>query len=488
MSKLKIADTFIYRYRYQLGYLVIGLVLAAALAIAGLYSPGGITADEQTAAIISGNLNLSSPDVLSVINLPYHLLQLASFSVFGVSQISIKLPSLLMALVAAFGMLLLLRRWFFENVAVLSAILVVTTGQFLFIAQNGTPTIMLVVWPIYILLLATLLVQTPKFQTLRQLLLAVVVATSLYTPLMPYILIAMVATCLLHPKLRYQIRHSLRLSWIAPSLLAIILIAPLGLGIYNQPEIGLKLLAIPSSSFDILANLKTLAHQYFDVFSPSSGRIMTPIYGLGALALMAIGLFKLIRSKYTIRSYTIVIWLVLLIPVIVLEPRYSSVTFVPLMLLLAIGIDTLIRSWYRLFPLNPYARLAGLVPLVVLVTTLTMTGVERYFYGYHYDPQTAKSFSRELRLVHSQIDPQNAPRNLVVTARERSFYETVLKYQPEPYRLSLVTAEQNMQLTDHLLTRAARDNVTTQIVPTKIVVDSRREVSDRLYVYKNPTN
>ncbi len=48
-------------------------------------------------------------------------------------------------------------------------------------------------------------------------------------------------------------------------------------------------------------------------------------------------------------------------PVILINPIFTSVTFVPIVLLLAAGLTSLIGYWYRLFPRNPYARVAGLI-------------------------------------------------------------------------------------------------------------------------------
>ncbi|HRQ86905.1 MAG TPA: hypothetical protein PLY16_02230, partial [Candidatus Saccharibacteria bacterium] len=69
-------------------------------------------------------------------------------------------------------------------------------------------------------------------------------------------------------------------------------------------------------------------------------------------------------------------------PVLLLNPSFTTVSFLPSVLMLAAGLTSLIGYWYRLFPLNPYARVAGLIPIVVLVGTLIFSGLERYFYGY----------------------------------------------------------------------------------------------------------
>lgn len=139
----QMTDYLLYRWRYVLGYGLIGLTVIGLLIVAGLFIPGGLSQAEMH-SVVSSNasaLSLDSFQPESVINLPYHLLQHASLSLFGVSNISIKLPSLLLGLFSVVGMFLLLRMWFRENVAVLTAVIVITTGQFLFVAQSGTSSI-----------------------------------------------------------------------------------------------------------------------------------------------------------------------------------------------------------------------------------------------------------------------------------------------------------------------------------------------------------
>ena len=82
-------------------------------------------------------------------------MQAGVFEVFGINTFTIKLPSLILGLLSAGGLILLLRRWFTLNVAVLTSLIAIATGQFLFIAQLGAPSIMYIFWPVAILLLGT---------------------------------------------------------------------------------------------------------------------------------------------------------------------------------------------------------------------------------------------------------------------------------------------------------------------------------------------
>ena len=111
----KITDYVLYRWRYILGYGVIGLTVVGLLLVAFLYAPGALSQAEMNSVVNSGNLSLASLESFqpaSVINLPYHLLQHVSLSLFGVNNLSIKLPSLILGGLSAVGMILLLQMWF----------------------------------------------------------------------------------------------------------------------------------------------------------------------------------------------------------------------------------------------------------------------------------------------------------------------------------------------------------------------------------------
>src|SRR3954447_8581287 len=109
----QMTDYLLYRWRYALGYSFIGLTVLGLLIVAGLFIPGGLSQSEMNSVVVSNTSSLSFESFRpeTVINLPYHLLQHASLSLFGVSPISIKLPSLLLGLLSVVGVFLLLRMW-----------------------------------------------------------------------------------------------------------------------------------------------------------------------------------------------------------------------------------------------------------------------------------------------------------------------------------------------------------------------------------------
>lgn len=482
----KITDYLLYRWRFVLGYGVIGLTIASLLLLAGVFVPGGITQQEMASTVASHNLSLtsiSSFDPATIINLPYNLLQLASTSIFGVTAFSIKLPSLLLAALSVFGMILLLQMWFRRNVAVLTTLLVVAAGQFLFVAQNGTPSIVYVFWSVWLLVSAMMVSRNAKHLGLWKIGLFGTAALSLYTPLSIYILIALASAVAFHPHLRFLVRKLLknRLKVAIASAVALLMITPLVYAIVQDPSIGLTLLGIPAVMPDISANLMTLLQQNFNFASPNGGLIMTPIFGLGSMILIVLGVVQLFTTNYTARSYIIAAWIILLLPVFAINTQYTTIAFVPSMLLMAMGISTLLRSWYELFPRNPYARFAGLIPLTILIGGIFVAGVARYTYSYTYTPTIAINFTHDVQLLNKQLrDVDRGQTTVVVTRDELAFYRIVAKQ----YTNTVVTSGEPANTAKTIIVSSAAYSSSDTNPPNKIITDGKLKQADRFYIYK----
>jgi dolichyl-phosphate-mannose-protein mannosyltransferase len=475
-----ITDYFLYKKRYVLGYAAISLAVIGLLIIAGLYVPGGLTKGEMESSVISSGLSIKTFDPQTIVNLPYHLLQRLSFEIFGISNLSIKLPSLLLATLSIIGILLLLRRWFRGNVALLTTVLVVTTGQLLFIAQSGTPSIMYIFTSVWILLTALLISRRVTWSGGWKGVLFIVAAISLYTPLSIYILLALLSAVALHPHLRYLVRRLSKIKVALASLCALIIIAPLVYAIIKHPHIGLTLLGVPETWPNFLDNGVKILRQYLDFITPSSGELITPIYGLGPMLLVILGALRVATTKYTARSYIISAWVILLLPVVVINPMFVSVTFVPIILLMAMGIDILLGNWYRLFPRNPYARIVGLVPLAILIGGMVVSGIDRYMYGYHYDPQTTAYFSNDLTLLNKELHSKDRGMTaLMISGKEVPFYTAVASHHKD----ILVNPAAIAPTTRTIIVSHDAHHEST-IGLTRIVTDKASVNADRLYIYK----
>lgn len=471
---IDVTSFYFYRWRYKIGYAVIGLFLVGLLIFAGLYAPGGISNNEVNSVVKSANISLGNIDSYAVTNLPFHLLQRASLRLFGVSNFSIKLPSLILAALSALGLILLLQLWFKKNIAVLGSTIAVTTGQFLFVAQSGTADILYIFWPVCLLLLGTLIARREHPRVVYKTLFFITVSLSLYTPLSIYALIALATAALLHPHLRFIIRQLSRIRLLAGFIIGTLALVPLIYGIIKAPETALTILGIPTHLPNLAANMPVLWQQYLGFATPSTTLLMTPVFGLGSMLIIAFGIYRLIKTLASTQSYVILIWLVCLIPIVITSPLFTSVTFLPFVLLLCTGLDRLLSNWYGIFPRNPYARFVGLIPLVILVGALVFSGLERYSYGYLYDPYTVANFTSDLAIM-----PKDT-KNLVVTAGQLPFYDVVAKYNKN------LTVEVVPASSTFTATHEAKDNFSGYEI-SRIITSDDTNNADRFYVYKKTT-
>lgn len=477
-------DSWLYHKRYLIGYLLIILAFVTLLFVAGSLIPGGISNEEKQSVVTSAGLDLQNIDSLTIPSLPYYAFQRGIIEVFGVSTFTIKLPSLILAFFAGIGAVFLLRRWFKPNIALLAAVIMVTTGQFLYVAQSGTPSIMYILWSVWLLLTATLITTSPHYTRFWKILFFIIVPLSLYTPLSIYLVLAIVSAGLIHPHVRYVLRRMKKKHLAMYITLSAVIVAPLIYLITRDPTLGAELFGWPSAWPDIAANAGTLVQQYVNFISPQSGALMTPVLGLGSIMLILLGIWRLAKIRYTARSYTLVAWVILTLPILLINPSYTTIAFVPLLILMATGLEFLLRSWYRMFPRNPYARFAGLVPLVILVGGLVISGLNRYFYGYSHDPVTASHFSSDLTLLEKEV-VSSKPTILVVGGSEVPFYYAVATLSDQSMgKLTIATESPGLVPNSKVLaaTRAGRTSVGHPIA--SIVTTSTSTEADRFYIYK----
>lgn len=483
MNKWFDTDSWLYRKRYVLGYAIITLVFVFLLYIAGTVAPGGISDDEEKSFVKSASLDLQNLDTLTTVNLPFYAAQRGVLELFGVSTLSIKLLPMILAIITGIGAVFLLRRWFKPNIALLATIVMITTGQFLFVAQSGMESITYIMWPVWLLLTATLITTSPKHARFWKVLFFILVPLSLYTPLNIYLVLALISAGLLHPHVRYVLRRMSKLHLILLVLMSLVLVSPLAYLISRDPNIALQLLGLPSVwPPDLVENAKTVLQQYLNFVNPQSGTLMTPILGLGSILLIVLGIWRLAKIRYTARSYTLVAWVILIIPILLINPTFTTVAFVPMLILMASGLEFLLRSWYRMFPRNPYARFVGMVPLVILVGGLVISGLHRYYYGYRHDPVTASQFSNDLTLFKQKVKV-NKPLTLVVGNDEQAFYHAVASLSKSSEGELVVTTTSPTTPKHQLAaTNKGSDKVGRPI--DKIITNSISKDSDRFYIYK----
>ncbi len=488
MVRQKLSQLLLYRWRYLLAYTLFSVALGTLLVVAGFFLPGGLAEGEIRSALLSeslspGGLFQLQPDEL--IYLPYYLLQAASISVFGFTPFAIKLPSIVLGFISALGILYLLNLWYRRNVAIVTAMVAVTTNQFLLASQAGQPGITYITLTTFVLIAASMIAQRTTYGHLWVIFGFALAAISLYMPLNAYVLLALLATALVHPHARHLLKHQASKTVIAiGSLVFLLILSPLAYGAFKQPEVLRLLAGIPNGLSNLGANAAELFRQYGQVYAPYSGEVLIPVYGLGIILLLALGLYRLLSTKYTTKSYILSFWLVLMIPLVFLNPEFVSITFVPVVLLLALGIDYLIWSWYRLFPRNPYARVFGLLPLAVLLGGLVASSIDRYAYGFHYDSSVQRNYTFDLNILSDELKVRDKDESivLVVSKENEQFYQAYARHQAHVDDITVVTWLPKDDARLVVAERAVRDSSN---VPVDILVAGTAANADRFYLYKS---
>ena len=493
MAKNSVKKFGIYRWRFILGYSFIGLVLTAVLLTAALLVPGGITPAEQASALKSGSLTIENPTSFLVTDLPYHALQKASIFLFGLHSISIKLPSLLLAVFAGIGLVLLLRRWFQPSVSVITGSIAVVSMPFIYLAQQGTPAIMAVFWPICILLLTNITsnAKQPRLAAAAVPLLGIAAGLSLYTPLALYLLIAMILAGSLHPHVRHLVKRSVSRAQIGGAImLTLLCAAPLFYLFYQQPSTLVTLLVSSNDApFEFLANGKAIALQLFDITGRSMASLgaIAPYFALPTLLLALAGAYSLFKERHGAKNYLLTAWVALLVPVMLLNPHRPELLFVPIMLLVGIGIANVLNYWYRLFPLNPYARVFGLLPIMVLMGGIMLTDSLRYFRTLQYSAPLATNATNDLSTINKHISQTKEAGDtpiLAVSHDEEPFYEL---YNAVEHDSELEIVTEPAKPGDDTVIIATRDSdlANSSQAPTAVFADGRAgQESDRVYLYK----
>lgn len=433
MNTKILRQLLLYRYRYVVGYLLFAASLVVILSVGVTSIPAGLSSEEMRSAVESSNIALfSSSDFLNfqaVVDLPYHLLQKTSITLLGLSEWSVRLPSILVAIASGVLILLLLRRWFKPNIALIAALIATTNSLFLVTGRTGTALVMIIFVASLLLLLATLVAQQARGQFIWRVLLLLVAALSLYTPLSVYLIVAAAIAGFLHPHTRYILRRYGPVETGLGLLLFLAAITPLAIGLWNNPRAGLDLLALPQQipSFNeyldhVLETLRTFA----GYTSPHIGAFIQPAFAFVVAVLIGLGCVRVLVDSHSTRTYALLIWSVVLLPLVLLQPQYFPVVFVPAILFFSVGLQFLIGQWYDLFPINPYARMAGLIPLAVLLSGIWYLNYTTYFNGMRYSPDLASRYSSDLSLLRETIDSRSnkaAPVYVIVSDDNKSFYE-----------------------------------------------------------------
>ncbi|MDR0591520.1 MAG: glycosyltransferase family 39 protein [Candidatus Nomurabacteria bacterium] len=478
MPKRKVNDYFLYKYRYIIGYILLAVVFVTVL-VAAQFVTGGVSKNEMASAVASADLSADTFFSENIVNLPFKVLQKLSIGLFGLSVLSIKLPAAILAAGAGVALLFLLWRWSKTTVVIPAALLIIASSQFLFCAQDGTPSILYILLPVLILLFGHIAGTGKELRLPPLLALSATLAISTYIPFLIYFVIIIAATALIHPRVRFIIKATTHwklwlalatfLAFIAPLLIASVLDVNTLRAVFTGGVVDLKL----------WQNAKQVFASFLMANVAQDSPILTPILGLPTTALTIVGFVYGLRQRHRSKYYVIMGWLLIAIIATIVDPRVIALIFAPTALLMTKGLAIVIQKWYDLFPENSYARVAGLVPIGFFIMVVCYASVLHFFLGYHYTPQVAKHYDDDISLVKKHLEGGS-----VILAKKNSleykFYK-ILEGQADV----TVTNQPPQKVPANLVTIGKQDLPSaSKLKLQQIVTSTKTDNANRLYVYR----
>lgn len=460
-----------YRYRFVIGYIVLGLAFAALLFGMPAVAQSGLSEAEMESA--TSSYYLGKEGILSgdLVDLPYRLVQKISIMLFGLTPYAVKLPSILVGLLLGLLLILLLNRWFKNNVSLLASCLIVLSTPFLFLAGSGTPLIMLVFWPTLLLWLGSKIQGEKRPKPMYSFVFALAMLCSIFTPYMIYFAVFCVLFVLLQPHLRFIVKNLPKLPLALVGLILVGGFVVLGISIYHHPETVSELLFAKDFQMgDFWNNIATGLAPVFSWHSTVESVFLSPLISLPVLALALIGLFSTTKGFFASRNSIATILLIFCVVITGFNPSAVIFFILPLSILVAHGLKYLLEKWYGLFPENPYARISALLPLGVLFGLMIIPGSLQYIYGYRYNPNIANEFSYTLEVIRENLTDET-----LVATEHHDFY----KILEESTDLTVMDKVAGSKVAYLGKPEAAPKNYQL----AQIVTSPMRENSDIIYIY-----
>ncbi len=478
MKKRTISKLFLYRYRFLIGYIILGVAFITLLVVLPLVAQNGLSdaeMDSATASYYLGKDNLLSGNM---VDMPYHLLQKVSIKLFGLTAFAIKLPSIIIGLVLGLLLILLLNRWFKSNVSLIASCLIVLSTPFLFLAGSGTPLIMIVFWPTLLLWLGSKIQGEKRPKPMYSFIFDIAMLFSIFTPYMVYFAILCMVFLLVQPHLRFVVKSLPKLPLIIVALIVVGGFVVLGINVFRRPDAIMGLLF--SSGFEAGSFFHNIASGFSPVFSwynSSEGVFLSPLISLPTLALALIGLFSTTKGFFASRNSIATMLLIFCIIITGFNPDAVIFIILPLSILTAHGIKYLLEKWYGLFPENPYARISALFPITLLFGIMIISGLLQYIYGYRYNPNIADSFSHNLKIISENLT------NEVLVVNDKFDFYKILEDKTD-----LKVRDRVDNSAEKLAIMGDKSSVPEDYTLYRIITSPRKDNSDIIYLYTATVN
>lgn len=394
----------LYNYRYIFAYAVVFIFALYFLAWRlGSIAPGLSQPEIQTAA--------HNSSLATLFNLPIYplhsLLQWASLNLLGVSSISVRLPSVIIAGITVIILYSLLKKWFGKVTSLISVALLLSADWFLFIARLGTGSIEFSLWlTLMIYSLMKLISKKPNW------LLGYALASSLLL-FCPYGIYAVATStvclfvCVMFRKRAAEASNLVKTLAVFFILSSIALIVALGVK-------DIQIIKILTG----FTNIPTPYEYFKNLVINSSGVVMlwpdnNPLLGPSGIFLirffelvfMLFGLIMLYVTRVNRLNAVVIANAVVLALASGLssDSRGGSLLIVPAAVFMTAGLRHFIHRWERTFPKNPYAKVLLYIPLVIMVITTATLHFQSYFVLWPSQTATREVFTEDYVLLKKEL-------------------------------------------------------------------------------------
>ena len=478
VKKRTISKLFLYRHRYVIGYTLLALAFLGTLILLPFITPNGLSEAEMQSAITSHDASISSISAGEVVDLPYHFLQKISIHFLGLTPYALKLPSIIIGFFLGLLLVLLLNRWFKNNVAIIASILTVLSSSFLYLAGSGTPLIMTVFWPTLLLWLGSKIQGVDRPSPLYCFIFAFVLLLSIFTPYMLYLAIFILVYVLIHPHLRFTVKSLPKIPLILVAIIVLGGCTLLGI-ILTKHYLALKdLLFMEDFSLDhFTANLSAAFTPFFSWSGVVESTFLAPLVGLASLALAITGLISTAKGFFASRNSIASYLIVFTVLISGFNPDCAVLLILPLAILIAHGIRYILEKWYGLFPANPYARVFALFPISIFLGIMIISDIGHFVFGYRYNPAVADNFINDLTLISRHLTEDTT---LLIPAGtlEYDFYSILEQHHGPRVRSSLSDV---LDGTD--IASLGKWTESPNLTIRRIITSSKSSNSDRIYLY-----
>lgn len=358
-----------------LSYITLGLVFLISV----VWKIGDLVPGMSGAEIAQKNLakNIHSLST-NLSDAPFRLMQHLAITVHPDKIVSLRLVSVVVALLVSFCFYQLARGWFGRSIGLLGAVIFISFPLFAISGRQATPQIMLFS-PLILMYLYSRVLKSESLWL--WVLLAFIAGILIYTPGMIWWIIGAAVLC--YRKISVQLSEAAsRVSVVVAAILCV-LVAPLVTVAIRHPHFLRQLLLIPQNFVSPAHMVSRLIHILGALFvkMPYTSPLVvgrTPVLNILLIALLIFGVYAM-RSAAPDKTIALSIAVLFGIVAATLSDNFVYLIYCcpALLIFVTAGLRYLYIEWRTIFPRNP-------VPKTFALVLITAVSLSQLYYSWHY--------------------------------------------------------------------------------------------------------